>query len=133
MVSMSKGVYVLVISVRKDTAAEVGALGRMSFRRGLYLYVGSAQSNLEKRIDRHLRKDKRKFWHIDYLLGNSAVEILRVFYKKAGKSEECEIARKIVEQGVPVKGFGCSDCSCKSHLFWVKGYQFLNDFMLRLL
>ena len=127
---MAKGVYILVVSVSKDINVNVGALGSVNFEKGLYAYVGSAQNNLEKRIERHLRKTKQKFWHIDYLLDNANVEVLKVFHKKAGRLEECKIAKNISEIGVPVKGFGSSDCKCKSHLFKLKGYQFLREFML---
>ena len=127
---MTKGIYILVVSVSKDINVNVGALGSVNFEKGLYAYVGSAQINLEKRIERHLRKTKQKFWHIDYLLDNADVDVLKVFHKKAGRLEECKIAKNISEIGVPVKGFGSSDCKCKSHLFKLKGYQFLREFML---
>jgi len=127
---MAKGVYILVVSVSKDINVNVGALGSVNFEKGLYAYVGSAQNNLEKRIERHLRKTKQKFWHIDYLLDDADVEVLKVFHKKAGRLEECKIAKNISEIGVPVKGFGSSDCRCESHLFKLKGYQFLRGFML---
>jgi Uri superfamily endonuclease len=115
-----KGIYVLVISVGKNVRINVGALGVVNLEKGVYAYVGSAQNNLEKRIKRHLRKVKRKFWHIDYLLGNRFVKVMKVFYKEAGKSEECGVARKLVEMGAPVLNFGCSDCGCMSHLFMLK-------------
>jgi sugar fermentation stimulation protein A len=116
-----KGVYVLAISVGKDIMVNVGALGSVFFEKGLYAYVGSAQNSLEKRIERHLRKAKKKFWHIDYLLDDDAVRIVRVFCKEAEKSKECRIARKLNEKGVAVKGFGCSDCGCVSHLLMYGG------------
>jgi Uri superfamily endonuclease len=131
--SMAKGVYVLVISVGKDISVNVGALGVVNFEKGLYAYVGSAQKSLEKRIERHLGRTKRKFWHIDYLLNDDSVEVLKVFYKNVGKSEECKVANKIGERGVPTKGFGSSDCKCKSHLFKLKDYQLLREFMLETL
>ena len=122
-----KGVYVLIIQVGEDTEVDVGALGRIAFRKGLYAYVGSAQTNLEKRINRHLRKKKRKFWHIDYLLDNNAIKIANVFFKQATKAEECRIAKVIGERGEPIADFGCSDCKCKSHLFQLKNYGFLQE------
>jgi Uri superfamily endonuclease len=131
--SMAKGIYVLVISVDKDISVNVGALGVVNFEKGLYAYVGSAQKRLERRIRRHLRRIKRKFWHIDYLLDDDNVEVLKVFFKNAGKSEECKVANKIGERGVPTEGFGSSDCKCKSHLFKLKEYQFLREFMLETL
>jgi Uri superfamily endonuclease len=129
---MARGVYVLVISVDKDISVNVGALGVVNFEKGLYAYVGSAQKGLEKRIRRHLRRAKRKFWHIDYLLDDD-VEVLKVLYENAGKSEECKVANKIGERGVSTKGFGSSDCKCQSHLFKLEDYEFLREFMLETL
>jgi Uri superfamily endonuclease len=126
---MVKGIYVLVISVHKDISLNVGALGTVNFEKGLYAYVGSAQKSLEKRIGRHLRKDKRKFWHIDYLLDDDSVKVLKVFFEKVGKSEECKVANKIGERRVSTEGFGSSDCKCESHLFKIGRYQFLKESM----
>jgi Uri superfamily endonuclease len=103
----------------------VGALGRTTFTKGLYAYVGSAQTNMEQRIKRHFRNEKRLFWHIDYLLGNDVAKIVKVFFKKANKTEECKIAKVIGETGKPIDGFGCSDCNCRSHLFQITDYEFL--------
>jgi Uri superfamily endonuclease len=130
---MAKGIYVLVISVGKDISVNVGALGGVNFEKGLYAYVGSAQKCLEKRIRRHLRRAKRKFWHIDYLLDDDNVEVLKVLYENAGKSEECKVAKKISKEGIPIKSFGSSDCKCKSHLFKIEDYEFLREFMLETL
>jgi len=127
--SMAKGIYILVVSVSEDINLNVGALGSVNFEKGLYAYVGSGQNNLEKRIARHLRKTKQKFWHIDYLLDDAHVEVAKVFHKKAEKLEECEVSKNISKIGVPVKGFGSSDCKCESHLFKLENYQFLREFM----
>ena len=124
-----KGVYVLIISVGKDIKVNVGVLGSVFFERGLYAYVGSAQNGLERRVQRHLRKAKKKFWYIDYLVDDDAVRIVKVFYKEVGKSEECRIARKLSEKGVAVRRFGCSDCGCVSHLFRIDDCGLLRDFI----
>jgi Uri superfamily endonuclease len=124
-----KGVYVLIIQVDKKVDVNVGALGKLTFEKGLYAYVGSAQANLEQRIKRHLRKEKRLFWHIDHLLHNSAARIVKVLYKQADKTEECDLAKAIGERGKPVGNFGCSDCSCKSHLFRIGDYSLLQESM----
>jgi Uri superfamily endonuclease len=126
---MASGVYVLIIQIKKPISVDVGALGRINFERGLYAYVGSAQKGLDKRIKRHFERVKRKFWHVDYLLENEAVKILKVFYKQAGKTEECIIAEEIGRRDVAVKGFGSSDCKCQSHLFKLNDYNFLKGFM----
>ena len=119
----------LIIQVDKDLDVNVGALGKLRFEKGLYAYVGSAQTNLEKRIYRHFRKEKVKFWHVDYLLDNDAAKIIKVFFKGANKVEECETAKVIGEKDKPISGFGCSDCKCKSHLFLIGDYGFLQETM----
>jgi Uri superfamily endonuclease len=124
-----KGIYVLIIQISHDATVQVGALGKLTFTKGLYAYVGSAQNNLKHRVRRHLRKEKRKFWHLDYLLDNSAAKILAVFYKQAAKTEECAVAKAIGEKGEAVAGFGASDCHCESHMFRLETYGFLQGFM----
>ena len=124
-----KGIYVLIIQVSSDVAVQVGALGRLTFKKGIYAYVGSAQNNLAKRVYRHLAKEKREFWHIDYLLNSGATRIATVFHKQAGKTEECKLAEFIGNRGEAVVGFGSSDCNCKSHLFQLESLSFLQELM----
>ena len=101
--------YVLVMELFKDTEIEVGKLGTILFRRGTYTYVGSAPS--EKRLERHLKKEKKFHWHIDYFLEKARIKRIYIV-----KGKECEVSKKI---DLPyVKGFGCSDCDCFSHLFY---------------
>ena len=125
-----KGIYALLISVTKDIKVRVGALGDMDFRKGLYVYVGSAQNNLEKRIERHLTRVKPTFWHIDYLLSNRQTDVVEVLCKNAGRAEECRIARRMAETAVSIAGFGSSDCTCRSHLFRIEARDYLDRFML---
>ena len=125
-----QGIYVIVIKINRDTNMKIGALGNLSFTKGQYAYVGSAQKNLQKRIKRHLRKQKRVFWHIDYLLDNPASKTVKIFFKQASKTEECTIAQEISARNEAVIGFGCSDCNCKSHLFRIKNILFLQENML---
>jgi len=115
-----KGIYILLIKINKNIQEKIGSLGRIKFDKGTYVYIGSAQNNLEKRISRHLSRNKKKFWHIDYLLNNTAVKILKIFYKRAGRPEECKIAKNLSKSSHFIPNFGCSDCNCKSHLFKIK-------------
>jgi Uri superfamily endonuclease len=124
-----KGIYVLLIQLGKDTDVTVGKLGTLHFPKGLYAYVGSAQNGIEKRISRHLRNEKRMFWHIDYLLQNPTAKIMKVFTKTGGKAEECTIAKRISENSAAISNFGCSDCRCISHLFSIVNCDFLHDSM----
>jgi len=77
---------------------------------------------LKGRIKRHLRKDKKCFWHIDYLLASKHSSIKAIVYAKTDKRYECKIAREIANMNVkPIKGFGASDCKegCRSHLHYM--------------
>jgi len=125
-----KGIYYLVIRVLNNVNIKVGAVGYIYFKKGDYVYVGSAQNNLEKRVSRHLTKRKKKRWHIDYLTSNKEVIINKVFYKKTEKEFECKSALLIAKESEPVMGFGCSDCKCKSHLFRLKSLRKLDKLKL---
>lgn len=109
------GSYVLLIKLKEDKTIQVGKLGKISFKKGLYVYAGSALNGLEQRIQRHLRSNKKMHWHIDYLL--QYAEVIDVFYKESNSREECIIANTLRKDFTLIPGFGCSDCSCKSHLF----------------
>ena len=126
---LSKGVYVLAIQIAENVRINVGALGCTDFVKGLYAYVGSAQNGLEKRIERHFRKSKRKFWHIDYLLDSDHVKILEVFHKEGEKIEECKLAKNVCKISFHINGFGSSDCKCASHLFKLKSHKTLKKLM----
>jgi Uri superfamily endonuclease len=118
-----KGVYILLINVSKGTQERIGSLGKVNFDKGTYAYVGSAQNNLEKRIARHRSKNKKLFWHIDYLLENRFAKVVKAFYKIGGRIEECRIAERLSESEGMVPNFGCSDCMCESHLFKIKSLE----------
>lgn len=119
----TRGIYLLIISIGETGEIEIGSLGALTFERGLYVYVGSAQNSLEKRVLRHFNKHKRAFWHIDYLLNGKDVEIVSVLFKEAPRSEECWLAQTLSSLYKPVKGFGSSDCKCPSHLFKINSYE----------
>jgi len=120
-----KGTYTLLIKVPKNIEVRIGKLGKINFKKGFYAYVGSALNGLEKRIERHLRKEKKLRWHIDYLLENA--EIAEVIYAETDSRTECNIAGKLNENLESVKKFGCSDCKCKSHLFYHTNFSELNN------
>jgi Uri superfamily endonuclease len=107
----------------------VGALGVKTFPPGTYIYVGSALNGLEARINRHIRTSTRSsvrlHWHLDYLLRREETRLEEVWFKESEKREECLIASGVSVHGFPVKGFGCSDCDCVSHLFRVEETAFL--------
>lgn len=128
---VSKGSYCLCINVDREVAVEVGARGRIVFPSGRYIYVGSAMSGLESRVCRHLNTSRGDAgtirWHIDYLLSEASVQIEAVYALASSERSECSIASAVSKRGRPVKGFGCSDCRCESHLFGVDDCCFLPE------
>ena len=111
-----KGSYLLLIKLNDDRYIKYGIRKNYFFKKGFYIYVGSALNNLEKRMERHLRINKKNYWHIDFLLnfGN----ITNIFYRESDFKEECFIANLLKEIFLPISDFGSSDCKCKTHLFY---------------
>jgi sugar fermentation stimulation protein A len=111
-----RGSYILILRLPEKRTLNIGKHGRTQFKAGYYLYAGSARKNLTHRLERHQRQRKKLFWHIDYLRAHA--EVLLALPIRASDPLECEIAqslKRISDWEVP--GFGCSDCSCSSHLF----------------
>jgi Uri superfamily endonuclease len=121
----TSGIYTLLLFLSKEVYLNIGKMGKTRFPEGYYTYTGSAlgkgASNLNHRIARHLKKKKRKFWHIDYLLANESVAVEAFIVAETNENMECALNQHIknmLRAEVPVKGFGASDCrkNCGSHL-----------------
>ena len=114
---MAKGIYQLLIYLPKNALIVIGKKGRFRFPKGYYVYTGSARNGLEKRVERHLKKNKKRFWHIDYLLDFASIK--EVFFFANGKFDECTLNLKMLEKPeakIIMPKFGASDCSCPAHL-----------------
>ncbi|PVX26802.1 MAG: DUF123 domain-containing protein [Candidatus Bathyarchaeum sp.] len=121
------GVYILMLFLSKEVELTIGKLGKQRFSRGYYMYTGSAlgkgATSLKHRIARHLRKEKRLFWHIDYFLADENVSVEAVIVAQTSKRLECNVNSHIKNMSaakVLVNGFGASDCAknCGSHLLY---------------
>ena len=115
-----KGTYALFLHIPCDTTVRIGSLGESTFYEGHYCYVGSAMAGLDQRLNRHLSKDKRLRWHIDFLTIMS--DDMYAYESSGDFIEECDLANLLTDSGaIPaVEGFGCSDCDCHTHLFSVE-------------
>ena len=121
-----KGTYILVIYLQKKSFINVGALGRLEFQEGYYIYVGSAMGNkgsttLLNRVKRHLDSscDKKMHWHIDYLLDCEYSDIFKIFLIPSTERLECFFSSELRDTcDKYINNFGSSDCSCDSHLFY---------------
>ena len=110
-----RGGYVLLLRLEESCEILIGRLGRIRFDPGYYNYVGSAMGGLRQRISRHLRKEKKLHWHIDYLLCKASVE--NVIVCQSEENVECDVAGEIGKVYDVINGFGSSDCKCSGHLF----------------
>jgi Uri superfamily endonuclease len=120
---METGIYCLLLENGPADVA-VGSLGTLRFPRGWHLYVGSALGpGGLARVERHLRlyrnRDRSPRWHIDYLLLSPSFRLRYVLSALTGQDLECRLAEALGPPLVP--GFGCSDCTCPSHLFHRRG------------
>jgi len=113
--------YVLLIYFNECCQIMVGRLDYVNIDEGYYVYVGSAKKSISTRLIRHLKRKKKKFWHIDYILSDpypsSIVDIWTnqdpcecVISEELSHSNYCKSVRK---------GFGSSDCQCTTHFFKV--------------
>ncbi len=129
-----RGIYTLILQLREDTSRNVGRLGVLHLTSGYYAYTGSARgSGGFKRINRHVdvlcgRNTTRK-WHIDHLLPITSLR--SVVVSSTDLDLECAVARGIGITREHIPGFGCTDCSCVSHLHFSYKYEDMLDAVMQ--
>jgi Uri superfamily endonuclease len=116
-----KGTYALVLRSDVSAATEIGRWARLTIRPGYYVYVGSAlgPGGVRARVSRHCRETKNKHWHIDYLREFAGLASVWYSYSPVRLEHRWAKALTTMNEMKPIKGFGCSDCKCESHLFFV--------------
>ena len=118
---VQSGTYALLLVSATDSEISVGSYGRLRIVPGCYVYVGSAHGpgGLAARVSRHQASAKKLRWHIDYL--RAATDVVAVWYTMDQNRQECrwaEVMGGLRGAVVPMRGFGASDCDCRSHLFF---------------
>lgn len=121
------GIYIIFIENLVDQNIIIGSIGLIHFKKGFFAYVGSALGGggLRPRVERHLRKRKKIFWHLDYLTTNEHFEITTIVLIPTSNKLECQINRIIIDkleklnESETLKNFGSSDCKCHSHLHFL--------------
>lgn len=113
------GTYALILRSVSREAVQVGRWGCLDLVPGYYVYVGSAfgPGGVLARVSRHLREEKPRRWHIDYLSGLARTEA--VWYSHEPVRLEHRWARALgnLSGMIGIAGLGCSDCDCRAHLF----------------
>jgi len=115
------GTYALIFLSSREVRLDIGKLGNLQLKPGVYIYVGSAfgPGGLKARIAHHGKKARRPHWHIDYL--GSFLDLSEIWYTydPVGREHQwAQTLQSIRGATVPLAGFGSSDCRCKTHLFF---------------
>ena len=91
-----KGTYCLIIGNYKTSSLKIGNLYEdYKFKKGFYVYIGSAMNSLIPRVNRHLSDDKKMHWHVDYLLKSPDCHIRDILFNISDLKIECGLAESI--------------------------------------
>lgn len=126
------GSYIITGEMPEDKRISIGYKGDILFKKGYYLYVGSAMNSMEGRIKRHLRIIKNKRWHIDFLI--PYLKDIKAIPIYSSERLECTISESL--KGISnnyIEGFGSSDCPCRSHLYWMMDSPFKDKRFINLI
>lgn len=120
MMQSKAGTYILILQSQLNQSIQIGRWGWLDVVPGYYLYVGSAfgSGGVRARVSRHFRLTKKLHWHIDYL--RAVLTPAEAWVSYAATRLEHQWAKSLHSSHTmaAVHGFGCSDCSCDSHLFY---------------
>lgn len=115
------GSYLLALRIDVPICLEVGHLGNVEFKAGLYVYAGSAHGpgGLRARLSRHLHGEGHLHWHIDWL--RRAAQVEQAAWQSGMEGLECVWSQSLARlpgAEIPRVGFGASDCrsGCPAHL-----------------
>jgi len=122
-----KGVYTLIIRFLRPCKTRIGRHRTVALPHGLYVYTGSGvgrgSTSLEGRVQRHLRRKKRKLWHIDRILACQPARVMSVVFAEATARQECRVNAAFMGDlhfRLLQSGIGSSDCQCESHFLLAK-------------
>jgi Uri superfamily endonuclease len=125
------GTYVLLLQLDEEQTITIGRLGTFDFPMGWYTYVGSAfgAGGLLGRIKHHLRPVQRPHWHIDYLRQHATViEVWLAPDTERREEDWVDLMFAVPGAATLVEGFGASDSSRETHLFYFDLIPSLEDF-----
>jgi len=125
------GTYALLLFCPRPKKLRIGRLGVHPVAQGWYVYLGSAfaSGGLRARCRHHLRQLRRPRWHIDYL--RPAASLQEIWFTSDSVPREhqwAEIIRGLSRAGMPIPGFGSSDCICPAHLMYFPYRPLLSNF-----
>jgi len=114
-----RGCYLAIFRLRRALRWRAGRAAGAFLPPGFHIYVGSAKRGLAARLARHAGGTGRPFWHVDRL--RAAAKPRAFLPVRTADDIECDLASAV--RGAAdgeAAGFGCSDCRCSSHLFFME-------------
>jgi Uri superfamily endonuclease len=111
----ARGAYLIVLRNDGDGWIRVGKR-EIHFRRGYYIYCGSAMNSLDKRIERHFLREKKLRWNIDYI--STKMRPVKAFGILSDRRMECWLSKELSTIFDDFDDFGASDCNCRTHLYY---------------
>ncbi len=128
------GTYALILRAMHQQDVQIGRLDRLSARPGFYVYVGSAfgPGGVRARVRHHAKISECPHWHIDYL--RQTAELKQVWYTHDPVHREhswAAVFGNMRGASIPLPGFGASDCTCVSHLYFFQRQPLLKNFRRR--
>ena len=132
MLRAQPGTYALVLRLDHLVSVRIGRLGNLRLARGFYVYLGSAlgPGGLRARVAHHQRAAQRPHWHIDYLRAHTQLE--RIWFSYDARRREHQwagVLPRVVRTAKALVGFGASDCTCASHLYFLRHRPSLPRFL----
>ncbi len=112
------GAYLLLLHLPDGLVLAGGRHAGARLPAGWVLYAGSARGpgGLRARVGRHLRRDKPKRWHVDWITTEARASYAMCFTDRG----ECDIVAALADGGdfvFPLPGLGSSDCRvCTAHV-----------------
>jgi len=126
-----RGTYALILSSSLDQIIPIGRRGQLHVRPGFYIYVGSAfgAGGVRARVAHHSRLSRRPHWHIDYL--RQVAQLREIWWTHDPIRREhqwASVIQRLCGASIPLAGFGASDCSCDTHLYFFSTQPSLSVF-----
>jgi Uri superfamily endonuclease len=127
------GTYVLLLFLPDNISMEIGKLGDVDLPAGWYTYVGSAfgAGGLLGRIKHHLQPVTKPHWHIDYLRQHALVKEIWLSPDTERREQDwVELMFAVPGAVALIEGFGASDSTQETHLFYFDVKPSLEDFAI---
>jgi Uri superfamily endonuclease len=131
-IPLEKGIYLIIYKVIRDFNCIINNKFYV-FNRGYLIYIGSAGNGLRNRLKRHINKEGKLRWHIDYISHREKTEVVGLFYREGdfGVKFEDELSHYFYSKIKHIDRLGSTD-SMMPHLYYSKELDIILDILGKL-